>query len=411
MAVYAPSGSYPEGPGYWAYGTSYNVLLLAVLDSVFGTDFGLSQAPGFDQTGQFPSLACGPSGLYFNFADGGAGRGPLPILHWFASKYDRPDWLYGEADRLRALVDKLLRADSASYGGRLLPFSLLWMRDWPDEAMVRMPLHWNGKGETPITVHRSSWSAAGATYVGLKAGSPSANHGQMDIGSFVLDSDGQRWAMDLGAEGYHRIESRGMNLWSRAQNSDRWKIFRQSNLGHNTLVIDGQPQRASGHAPIVSFSSEPAFPHSVVDMSSVYESQAKSVCRGVALLSSREALVQDELTGLTAGSRVRWGIVTPGAPERLGAASAILRHDDAELTLTILAPQATTWKAIETAEPRNVWDSPNPGTRMLAFEATAPVTGTLTLAVLATPGSCTASLTEALDINPLKDWNSIRKEP
>ena len=34
MAVYAPRGSYPEGPGYWAYGTSYNVLLIAALESV-----------------------------------------------------------------------------------------------------------------------------------------------------------------------------------------------------------------------------------------------------------------------------------------------------------------------------------------------------------------------------------------
>ncbi len=31
MAAFAPEGGYPEGPGYWAYGTSYNVLLIAML--------------------------------------------------------------------------------------------------------------------------------------------------------------------------------------------------------------------------------------------------------------------------------------------------------------------------------------------------------------------------------------------
>ena len=75
-----------------------------------------------------------------------------------------------------------------------------------------MPLNWSSEGETPVTVHRSSWADPDATFVGLKGGSPSANHGQMDTGSFVLDAGGVRWAVDLGAEGYHGIESRGMVL-------------------------------------------------------------------------------------------------------------------------------------------------------------------------------------------------------
>ena len=121
-----------------------------------------------------------------------------------------------------------------------------------------MPLHWSSEGEVPITIHRSSWTDPNATFVGFKGGSPSANHGQMDIGSFVLDADGVRWAMDLGAEGYHGIESRGMNLWDRSQDSDRWTIFRQCNAGHNTLVIDGQLQRAAGRG---MFSDSPTIPH------------------------------------------------------------------------------------------------------------------------------------------------------
>lgn len=127
--------------------------------------------------------------------------------------------------------------------------------------------------------------------------------------------------LDLGAEGYHRIEARGMNLWSQAQNSDRWKIFRQSNEGHNTLVIDGQLQKVSGNAPIVAFSDDRAFPHSIVDMTAVYEGQAGSARRGVALLDSRDVLIQDQLTGLKPGSRVRWGMITPGKPARAGAAA------------------------------------------------------------------------------------------
>jgi len=401
MHAYAPKGGYPEGPGYWAYGTSYNVLLIGVLESVLGTDFGLTKAPGFAETGQYVSVACGPSGEFFNYADGGSSRAPQPALFWLARHFDRPDWLLGERERLAAGVARLRPADAASGGNRLLPLALLWLNDAGKSPEIRMPLHWQSEGETPITVHRSSWTDPGATFVGLKAGSPSANHGQMDTGSFVLDADGVRWALDLGAEGYHGIESRGMNLWSRGQDSDRWTIFRQSNEGHNTLVIDGQLQRASGSGRIVQFSDDPAFPHSIVDMTPVYAGQAESIQRGVALVDSRSVLIQDRLTGLKPGSRVRWGMITRGSPGEVSGSSVALRQDDARLTLTILSPENAAWQVIDTATPRNQWDSPNRGTRMLAFEIVAPASGELTLAVLATPGSAPASKP---NLRPLSKW-------
>jgi hypothetical protein len=267
-----------------------------------------------------------------------------------------------------------------------------------------MPLHWSGEGETPVTVHRSSWTDPNATYVGVKAGSPSASHGQMDIGSFVLDSDGVRWALDLGAEGYHGIESRGMNLWSRSQESDRWTIFRQSNEGHNTLVIDGQLQRAAGDGRIIAFSEDAAFPHTVVDMSDVYQGQAASVQRGVALLPSREVLVQDQLTGLRPGSRVRWGMITPGTPTPLGRSTVQLAQRDAYLKLRAVSPSDVGWKTIDTSRPRNEWDSPNRGTCMVAFEAIVPDSGELTLAVVATPGSCEQPVGNQLELRPLLNW-------
>lgn len=404
MAAYAPKGSYPEGPGYWSYGTSYNVLLIGVLESALGSDFGLSGAPGFCTTGQYPSLACGPSGLFFNYADGGAGRSPQSILFWFASRFDRPDWLQGEPERWSERFAAQQRSSRASYGGRLAPLALLWMPEPISCSDLRMPLHWFSDGHTPITVHRTSWTDPAATYIGLKAGSPSANHGQMDIGAFVLDSDGVRWAVDLGAEGYHGIESRGMNLWSRAQNSDRWTIFRQSNHGHNTLVIDGQLQQAAGSGRVVGFSENPSFPHSVVDMTSVYDGQAQSVFRGVALLPTGQVLIQDHLTGLAPGARVRWGMITPGSPQNLGRPTVGLQQSETELALSIFSPQKVSWYEVDTAKPRKPWDSPNPGTRMIAFDAVAPPSGELTLAVLATPGSCTDPQGAGLKIQPLEEW-------
>jgi hypothetical protein len=406
MAVYAPKGSYPEGPGYWAYGTGYNVLLITLLESALGSDFGLSAAPGFNETGAYPSLVCGPSGLFFNYADGGAGRSPQPLLHWFAARFERPDWLWGELDLLEAELKAMADRRSASSPDRFFPFTLLWMREPPRSLSMAMPLHWSSEGETPITVHRSSWTDPHATFIGFKGGSPSANHGQMDIGSFVLDADGVRWAVDLGAEGYHGIESRGMNLWDRSQSSDRWKIFRQRNEGHNTLVIDGQLQRADAAGRLTHFSDDPAFPHSVLDLSDVYREQAGSVRRGVALLPSREVLIQDHLTGLKPGQRVRWGMITAGNPGESGQRTLRLQQGDAELELALLAPSSAVWRVEDTATPKHEWDSPNRGTHGIVFEAVAPDSGELVLAVLATPGTCRPSVRPQVQLVPLDQWGS-----
>ena len=402
MHAYDPNGSYPEGPGYWAYGTSYNVVLIALLETVLGSDFGLTKAPGFDVTGQYPALMCGPSRLFFNYADGGARRGPQSCLFWFASRFDRPDWLHGERRELLDDVSHVSKRTAAGGGGRLLPLALLWMDDVEEDPPIRMPLHWFSESKMPVTVHRSSWTDPNATFVGLKGGSPSDPHGQMDIGSFVLDAYGVRWATDLGAEGYHGIESRGMNLWSSRQDSDRWTIFRQMNEGHNTLVIDGQLQNAKGRGPIVQFSDNPDFPHSIVDLSDVYKGQAESIRRGIALVDSNNVLIQDQLTGLKPGSHVRWGMITPGSPGKAGAASIVLKEKNAPLTMSILSPQSAGWKVIDTAKPRNEWDSPNRGTYMIAFEAIAPESGKLTLAVLAEPG--TDKAIGMRKIVPLEEW-------
>ncbi len=42
MKEYAPDGGYPEGYGYWGYGTSFNVMFLSAVEKLFVKDFSLS---------------------------------------------------------------------------------------------------------------------------------------------------------------------------------------------------------------------------------------------------------------------------------------------------------------------------------------------------------------------------------
>src|SRR6185503_16569491 len=92
MAEFAPDGAWAEGPGYWNYATTYNVALLAALESALGTDFGLSRIPSFADCGLFPIYATGPLGKTFNYADGGEGTIRAPHMFWLAKAFARPDY-------------------------------------------------------------------------------------------------------------------------------------------------------------------------------------------------------------------------------------------------------------------------------------------------------------------------------
>jgi hypothetical protein len=88
LVEYGPDGVYPEGSTYWGYGTSFSVITIAMLESAFGTDFGMGDYPAFQESAVFRVLANAPSGWYYNFADCGDKRGPEGdvTLAWFAKK-------------------------------------------------------------------------------------------------------------------------------------------------------------------------------------------------------------------------------------------------------------------------------------------------------------------------------------
>ncbi len=55
LKPYAPDGVYPEGPIYWGYGTSFQVVLLAGLESALGTDFGPGRIARIPRHGRVPA--------------------------------------------------------------------------------------------------------------------------------------------------------------------------------------------------------------------------------------------------------------------------------------------------------------------------------------------------------------------
>ena len=366
MSDYAPDGAYPEGYGYWGYGTSFNVLLLAALQGVYGSDFGLAARPGFLKTASYLENMTGPTGAAFNYSDSGAGGGLEPAMFWFAETLHDPGLLFVERARLEHVAPERLARD------RLLPAAMVFGRgidlgaSTPPRSLVRV-----GGGKNPVALMRTSWTDTSAIFVGVKGGSASDNHAHMDAGSFVLDAGGVRWAMDFGAENYNQIEQAGVDLWNRAQSSPRWQVFRYNNLAHNTLTANGALQDVAGRATIRGTSSSPNFLAAVVDLSPVYVSSLASAARGIAIVDGDHVVVRDEVRSLPQATTIRWTLVTPAAVRITGPRSAELTKDGRTLQLTVVEPEVVTMKTWPTVSP-HAYESSNAGTTMVGFEFVLP---------------------------------------
>jgi hypothetical protein len=131
MKVYDPDGTYPEGPGYWNYGTTFNVALISMVESALGTDFGLGQPPAFLKTGEFLPQMTGPTRNYFNFSDCGTGAGFSPAMVWFASRTHRPELLWFEQEFLEREVARIRQSNGRLQADRFFPLVLA-----PAEAVL-----------------------------------------------------------------------------------------------------------------------------------------------------------------------------------------------------------------------------------------------------------------------------------
>ncbi|MDR2147865.1 MAG: heparinase II/III-family protein, partial [Tannerella sp.] len=218
MEGYAPAGAYPEGYGYWDYGTSFNIMFISALDKALGSDMNLSALPGFLPTAGYYENMTSPTNLCFNYADCGLGGALTPAMFWFALKQNDLSLLWQE----RAY---LLEEGKKYTDNRLLPAFLIWGSGIRIQD-IRPPktLQWVGNGITPVALMRTSWTDPKAVFVGFKGGSASRNHAHMDAGSFVMEADGVRWASDLGMQDYNSLETKGLNIWNMAQNSERWQV-------------------------------------------------------------------------------------------------------------------------------------------------------------------------------------------
>lgn len=380
MEAYQPDGVYPEGYGYWGYGSGFNILFLSAVEKALGTDHGLSSTPGFIETGHFLKHMITPTGGNFTWADCGTGTNLKPAMFWFAEKTNDPSVLWSEKKFLEV-------TDFDGFKGiRDLPAIMIWGKNIPLNSITEpSEKFWTGQGSNPIAMMRSSWTDSKAVYLGFKAGSPSVNHGHMDVGSFMMEADGRRWATDLGSQNYESLESLGMSIFGKDQDAERWTIFRMNTYSHNVLIVDGEQQRVNGYAKIDKYSDDENFMFSVSDISTIYNGQLKNATRGVALKDLKYTVIRDEFETLDKTTTIRWNMVTYSNVQ-LGDNEATLTDNGKVLKLKVQGSENIVMKTWSTS-PTNNYDAENPGTIMVGFECEIPANTKESFEVLLVPAN------------------------
>lgn len=383
MAEFAPDGAWAEGPGYWSYATTYNVALLAALQTAIGTDYGLSRMPGFAEAGTFPLFMSGPFGLSFNYADAHAGTIRAPHLYWMARQFNRPAYAWYQ--------------DQVASGS---PLDIIWHNDLGARYSVESePLDKYYRG-AEVASFRSAWKDKNALFIGFKAGDNKANHSNLDLGSFVLDALGVRWAEDLGSDDYNLPDYFG---------NKRWTYYRLRAEGHNTIVLnpDMQPdQDPRAAARIVRFESRPERAFAIADLTAAYVRNAAKAMRGITVLGRRQVLVQDEITAKQPAEL--WWFMHTQAKIALDSngATATLSMGDKKLVAQILSPPDARF---EVRDPVPLPGTPHPekqavnkGVKKLAIHL-SNVTNAC-LRVQLTPQTGKTALPAAATQVPLERW-------
>jgi len=330
MANFGPDGSWNEGPGYWGYTLQYTSYYCDALRTALGSMMGLDQAPGLSEAGVFRIYCIGPTGRSFNFADAHESGGGSSAMFWLARTFKKP--MYAAFQR------PLMRNN---------PFDLLWFsREGQGAAASGLPLNKYFRKDD-IVFLRGDWDDPRALWVGFKGGDNAANHSHLDIGSFVMDALGQRWAVDLGSDDYNMPAYFG---------NKRWTYYRLKTESHNTLLINNENQAPRAKAPIVAFAATGRDGSAVADLSQAYP-PAKSVQRGMAMQAGRRILIQDEVEA-AAPVEVLWGMVT-NAKVSCDKNAVVLEQGGKRLYGQILAPEGAVFDTVSCSAPPPEHQQPN----------------------------------------------------
>ena len=334
-------GGYPEGYNYWGYGTSFQIMLEAAVESAFperwpvaaGHDDKSSVMPVQDPSAtpdQDPSVMPGltghltrdflsssefirftstPAGNCYSFSDSYRKANGQYMQAWMLTRTGDATLLYPE---LRIMEDTGYKRLCEERLFPMLPISLARV----PELTVRPPEahYYQCGGTTPIFVYRSGWESGEDDYLGVKGGLAMSSHSHIDQGSFLFESDGVTWATDLGMQDYNSLESAGVDLWDMLQDSERWTVFRIGPFSHNILTVNGKTPKvnrvielACTRTPEKPSAAAPA--GAELYLRPLYDDDLADYRREI-LFDGRDLHIVDHLQAADSTCTIRWAMCT-----------------------------------------------------------------------------------------------------
>ena len=363
LASYSREGCYPEGYSYWEYGTSFQIMLISVLESAFGSDLGLMDGQeGFYNSSKFMSMMSTPAHRVFSYFDGGRRQIFQSMQAWMATRTGDPSVLYPELAFFR---DKGFTMGDTD---RLFPIFLISCSKIDFDA-TNAPSYntYHCSGLEPMFMYRSGWDSPDDAYLGVKGGRAADNHGHIDAGSFVYESEGVCWAADLGSQDYNSLESRGIDLWTMNQDSQRWDVFRIGAESHNILTVKDKRPVVDARIPIREVWDKKSRKGAGLPMTAFYGGDLDSCYRKVYLDRKDNLHVEDFFIGGDFGQNLIWKMCTEAEARILGPSAIELKKDGKTRILRILTKHYASPRIWPTS-PRHDYDADNPGTCLVGFE-------------------------------------------
>jgi len=409
----AEDGSWPETSDYNYFGMTGHSNLAAVLRSATGDTQGVMGTGSPSIWGLNAEYHMYVFGMTSKFQYGDHGPNKYTATANGLMNYGRilnnPLYTLYQRDR----------SDAAE------PFSMLYYNEthvgawWNGLAFDR----WFSSANESWASMRSSWTSNDGVYLAMRAALSThhATHQDLDVGTFVLDAMGERWAGELGSGNYL-----AQNYFSNeTQESERWYYYRKRTEGQNTFNIIGKNQVVDV-IPTVKFDSTKEVQNASTSTSfdastaayfwsdnTVSYTDATSIKRGTRIFNKRrQVLVQDEVSTSADG---QWRMHT-NATVNINSDGTTATLTLNKKTLLVELSSATgnakfgTEEAVrlqsdpglDTSNPLDV-DQPNPGVTVLTINVAA---GTETLYVTFSPqwdGDKTSSMSAAKV--PLENWS------
>jgi len=291
MDMYAPDGSYIEGPSHWNCGTNNLFRMCAALDTATGGNYGLMDCWGVDTTCYYACQTEDNNSNYFPYNDSTVGGYDTSYFFYVAS-------YFGDATLYNIRLDQIL--------GNLKEATLIDFIYYPTESDI------NGAAEIQLDyysesmdlfVTRSSWEQD-ALYVSIMGGKNNDTYGQMDAGNFVYHNGGNVWICDIGAE-----NSDCKGIWD---TSMKYRYYVMKPEGNNTIAISGDltgtpfGQLANAEAKATAWGSNEHGSYVTYDMGGTLGTQISKWERGMLLTNDRKTTVIQDQVNFKSMNTVYW---------------------------------------------------------------------------------------------------------